>query len=82
MVAIIFQTNILIWLTTPPPVHICPILPDPLPPPYVWTSFTDSPFLQPLFPVRVQSETFICPYIVLNLNKSFNFCVWLGFNVI
>ena len=30
----------------------------------------------------VQSETFICPYIVVNLNMSFNFCAWLGFNVI
>ena len=30
----------------------------------------------------VQSETFICPYIVLNSNISFNFCTRLGFNVI
>ena len=30
----------------------------------------------------VQSETFICPYIVLNLNISFNFFARLGFNVI
>ena len=30
----------------------------------------------------VQSETFICPYIVLNLSMSFNFCARLGFNVI
>ena len=27
----------------------------------------------------VQSGTFICPIIVLNLNISFNFCVRLGF---
>ena len=32
--------------------------------------------------MRVQSETFICPYIVLNLNISFKFCARLGFNVI
>ena len=30
----------------------------------------------------VQSETFICPYIVLNLNISLNFCATLSFNVI
>ena len=30
----------------------------------------------------VQSETFICPYIVLNLNISVNFHARLGFNVI
>ena len=30
----------------------------------------------------VQSETFICIYIVLNLNISFKFCARLGFNVI
>ena len=30
----------------------------------------------------VWSETFISPYIVLNLNISFNFCARLGFNVI
>ena len=30
----------------------------------------------------VQSETFICPYIMQNLNISFNFCARLGFNVI
>ena len=30
----------------------------------------------------VQSKTLICPYIVLNLNISFNFCARLGFNVI
>ena len=30
----------------------------------------------------VQSETFICPYIALNLNISFNFCARLGFNVV
>ena len=30
----------------------------------------------------VQSETFICPYIVLNLNISLNFCARLSFNVI
>ena len=30
----------------------------------------------------VQSETFICPYIVLNLNISFNFSARLGFNVV
>ena len=29
----------------------------------------------------VQSETFICPNTVLNLNMSFNFCAKLGFNV-
>ena len=29
----------------------------------------------------VQSGTFICPFIVLNLNISFNFCARLGFNV-
>ena len=30
----------------------------------------------------VQSETFIWPYITLNLNISFNFCARRGFNVI
>ena len=30
----------------------------------------------------VQSETFICLYIMLNLNISFNFCARLDFNVI
>ena len=30
----------------------------------------------------VQSGTFICPFIVLNSNISFNFCARLGFNVI
>ena len=30
----------------------------------------------------VQSETFICPYIVLNLNIGFNFSPRLGVNVI
>ena len=30
----------------------------------------------------VQSGTFICSIIVLNLNISFNFCARLGFNVI
>ena len=30
----------------------------------------------------VKSETFICPYIVLTLNISFNFCARLDFNVI
>ena len=30
----------------------------------------------------VQSETFVCPYIMLNLNLSFNFCPRLDFNVI
>ena len=32
--------------------------------------------------VGPDSETFICPYIMLNLNISFNFCARLGFNVI
>ena len=30
----------------------------------------------------VQSETFICPCIMLNLNISYKFCARLGFNVI
>ena len=30
----------------------------------------------------VRSETFICPYIVLNVNVSFNFCARLGSSVI
>ena len=30
----------------------------------------------------VQSGTFICPFIVLNLNISLNFCARLGFNVV
>ena len=30
----------------------------------------------------VQSGAFICPFIVPNLNISFNFCAKLGFNVI
>ena len=30
----------------------------------------------------VWSENFICPYIMQNLNISFNFCARLGFNVI
>ena len=30
----------------------------------------------------VQSGTFICPFIVLNLNIGFNFCVRLCFNAI
>ena len=30
----------------------------------------------------VQNETFICPYIVLNLNISFDFFARLGFSVI
>ena len=30
----------------------------------------------------VQSETIICPYIMLNLNISFSFRARLGFNVI
>ena len=30
----------------------------------------------------VQSGTFICSIIVLNLNISFNFCARFGFNVI
>ena len=29
-----------------------------------------------------QSEAFICPYIVLNMNISFDFCARLAFNVI
>ena len=39
-------------------------------------------FLHPLCPMWVQSGTFICPIIVLNLNISFYFCDMLGFNVI
>ena len=30
----------------------------------------------------VQSRAFICPFIELNLNVSFNFCARLGFDVI
>ena len=30
----------------------------------------------------VQSETLVCPYIVLNLNIIFKFCARLGFNVV
>ena len=30
----------------------------------------------------VQSEAFMCPYVVLNLNISFNFSARLGCNVI
>ena len=47
----------------PPPlalstfVHICPLLADPPLSPNVQTSFMDGPFLQPLFPMWVQSET-------------------------
>ena len=33
-------------------------------------------------PMWVQSGTFVCSFIVLNLNVSFNFCARLGFNVI
>ena len=39
-------------------------------------------FVHPLCPMRVQSGTFICPFVVINLNISFNFCDRLGCNVI
>ena len=39
-------------------------------------------FLHPLCPMWAQSGAFIFPFIVLNLNISFNFCARLGFNVI
>ena len=39
-------------------------------------------FLDPLCLMWVQSGTFICSIIVLNLNIGFNFCARIGFNVI
>ena len=39
------------------PVRICPLLPDIPHSPNVQTSFMDGLFLQPLFPMWVQSET-------------------------
>ena len=39
-------------------------------------------FLHPLCPMWTQSGTFICPFIVLNLNINFKFGARLGFNVI
>ena len=47
----------------PRPVYICPLLPDLPLSPNVQTSFMDGPFLQPLFPMWVQSEasvTILC----------------------
>ena len=38
-------------------------------------------FLHPLRPMWAQSRTFICPFVMLNLNLSFNFHARLDFNV-
>ena len=39
-------------------------------------------FFHPLCPIWVHSGTFISPFIVLNLNISFNLCARLGFKII